>query len=400
MFKKSIIIIIALLALILAAIFIYRYQILQYTTETLIRKYLPDYIKIDTIRFDFKKGEVSLGGFKILDPPEFSKEYLVEIDRITCNYKLRGKTIIDGLELSGPILNNAVLNIERLGNGKLNLVEAETLIGKRAPVGSPEKASPDNKAAEGASPQAPANKQLSAKVKLPETFLIKNAKVIFTDRLSDAKPGIITFENINSGLTMKMDIYYTSILSLVSTGQGNVNGDSSQVIKWNIALTPTTPRLTMSSRFDVSGVLITPFEPYYDKYSPLVFKAGRFSGLLIFDFDNGIIGASNELRLSDLKFFVKPGYENAEFLETNVPDLVKYFTSPYGEIIFDFKIKGDMANPRFYLGPKSKEAIISMAVDKISAAIQKNAAPGAGAPKNDVEKAKEYIDMFKGLMKK
>ena len=389
MFKKPIVVIAAILAMILAAVFLYRYQILQYTTEKLIRKYLPDYVKIDTIRFDFRKGEAVLSGFKILNPPEFSKEYLAEIDKITCNYKLRGKTIINGLELSGPVLNNAVLNIERLGNGKLNLIEAETLIGKKS------------SAVPGSSAPSPANKKLAAGAKLPETFMIKNAKVIVTDRLANAKPAIITFENINTELTMKMDTYYTRILSVASTGQGNVNGDSSQIVKWNITLNPTTPRLTMSSRFDVSGVLITPFELYYDKYSPLVFKAGRFSGLLIFDFDNGIIGSNDELRLSDLKFFVKPGYENTEFLETTVPDLVKYFTSPYGEIIFDFKIKGDMADPKFYLGPKSKEAIISMAVDKISAAIQKNAAQGTGGlPKNDIDKAKEYIDMFKGLIKK
>ena len=102
----------------------------------------------------------------------------------------------------------------------------------------------------------------------------------------------------------------------------------------------------------------------------------------------------------DLKFSVKEGYENAQIWETTVPDIVKYFTSPYGEIIFDFKIKGDMSDPKFYLGPKSKEAIISMAVDKISAAIQKNAGSGTGAPKSDIEKAQQYIDMFKGLIKK
>ena len=101
-----------------------------------------------------------------------------------------------------------------------------------------------------------------------------------------------------------------------------------------------------------------------------------------------------------MKFSVKEGYENAQILETTVPDLVKYFTSPYGEIIFDFKIKGDMSDPKFYLGPKSKEAILSMAVDKISAAIQNSAGSSGGVPKNDIGKAKEYIDMFKGLIKK
>lgn len=128
-----------------------------------------------------------------------------------------------------------------------------------------------------------------------------------------------------------------------------------------------------------------------------MFKAGRFSGSLIFNFDNGMIGSSDELRLSGLKFAVKPGYENAQFWQTTVPDLVKYFTTPYGEVVFDFKIKGDMDDPKFFLGPKSKEALIAMAVDKISDAIQKNA---SGGQKSDIEKAKDYIDMFKGFLKK
>ena len=59
-----------------------------------------------------------------------------------------------------------------------------------------------------------------------------------------------------------------------------------------------------------------------------------------------------------------------------------------------------MSDPKFYLGPKSKEAILSMAVDKISAAIQNNAGSGPGVPKNDIEKAQQYIGIFKGLIKK
>jgi hypothetical protein len=395
MIKKLIIIIVAAVGLIAAAIFIYRYQILQYTAETLIRKRLPNYVRINNIRFDFSKGEVVLSGFKILNPPEFSKEYLMEIEKISCRYKMRGKTILDGPEFSGPAMTGAVLDIERLGDGKLNLLEAETMIEGRSPA----KAAPGHKEGEESPSKASGNKRLAASVKLPETFMIKNAKVIFTDRLTTAKPSVITFENINAELTLKMDEYHSRVLAVNSAGEGYVNGDSGQVVKWTVALNPTAPRLTMSSRLEVSGVAITPFEPYYDKYSPLVFKAGRFSGLLIFDFDNGVIGSSDELRLSDLKFFVKQGYENATFWETTVPDLVKYFTSPYGEIIFDFKIKGEMADPKFYLGPKSKEAIISMAVDKISAAIQKGTESPGGAPKNDIGKAKQYIDLFKGLIK-
>lgn len=399
MIKKIIIIIISGLLIISVSVFVYRYQILQYTAEALIRKYLPNYIKIDTIRFDFRRGDILLGGLKILNPPEFSKEYLAEIEKITCHYEMQGKNIVDGIELNGPILSGAVLNIERLGDGKVNLVEVQALIGKRSPAAVPGKETVERKAGQGVSAQAAQNKSLTGMVKIPETFRIKDSKIILMDRMTRATPSIITFEKIDAEFTLKMDESYTKMLALYSVGSGCVNGDSNQAVKWTISVDPTTPRLTMSNRFEVSGVHILPFEPYYDKYSPIVIKDGRFSGLLVFDFDNGMIGSTDELRLNSLKFSVKQGYENAEFWETTVPDLVKYLTSPYGEIIFDFKIKGDMSDPKFYLGPKSKEAIVSIAVDKISDALQKNSGSN-GAPKNDIEKAKQYIDMFKGFIKK
>ena len=399
MIKRPVVIITAILVLIIAVVFIYRYQIMQYTAEKLIRKLLPSYVKVDTIRFDFGKGDVILTRFKVLNPPAFSKEYLLEVEKIVCHYKLNGKTIFDGLEVSNPVLTNTTLDIERLGDGRLNLIEAGAMIGKGSkPSASKEPVA--NMAKESAPGTLSENKRMGGALKLPENCVIKDARIVFMDRLTGPMPNIITFDNINTEVTFKMDEHYTKVLYAASTGTGNVNADKDQVIKWVITLDPTTPRFTMSNRFDVSNVLIMPFEPYYDKYSPLVFKSGRFSGLLIFDFNNGNIGSTDELRLSDLKFFVKPGYENAQFWETTVPDLVKYFTTPYGEVIFDFKIKGDMNKPQFYQGPRSKEAIFAMAVDKVSAAIQKAQGGGGGAAKNDIGKAKEYIDFFKGMMKK
>jgi hypothetical protein len=401
MLKKPVLLIAVVVAVLLAVIFVYRYQILQYTTESLIRKYLPPYVKIDSIRFDFGKSEASLNGFKILNSPGFSKEYLVEVEKIICHYKLKGKTIPDGLELIEPVLTGAILNIERLDNGKLNLEEAQVMITGKTPTGRGNDSVSENseKQASQVNTLAPAEKKSASVIKLPEKFTVKAAKVFFVDRMEHAQPVFLSFENINAELILKMDEFYTKILSCDSAGEGDVAGDRTQTVKWVVSLNPNTPRLTLSSRFEVSDVKIVPFEPYYDKYSPFVFRSGKFSGLLIFDLDNGVIGSSDELRLSGLKFYVKPGYENAIFWETTVPDLVKYFTSAYGEVIFDFKIKGEMASPQFYLGPKSKEALVYMAVDKVSEAIQKSSS-GSGGAKSDLEKAKDYIDMFKGLLKK
>lgn len=396
MLKKPVIITAAIIIITAVSIFIYRYQILQYTAESLIRKYLPAYVSIDTIKFDFTKSDIILTGFRMSNPPGFSNPNLIEINKITCHYALQGKNMLNGFVLSNPVLTDASLDIERLGDGRLNLFEAQSIMIKNPAASS--KGNPEEQAAPDKGKQE-ADK--NAGVILPEVFTLKNAKMTFSDGMVGDRPHVISLENIDTVLTMKMNRQCTRVLSVTAVGGGNLMGDRAQSVRWTIGMDPTAQRLTMSNRFEVSGVFIPLFEPYYDKYSPLVFKSGRFSGLLIFDFDNGMIGSSDELHLSGIKFFVKPGYENAIFWETTVPDLVKYFTSPYGDIIFDFKIKGDMADPKFYLGPKSKKAIVAMAIDKISEAMQKTAASGNGqGAKSDIEKAQDYIELFRGLIKK
>lgn len=373
------------------ALFIYRNQIIRYSAEALIRKSLPDFIKISRVNFDSKNGKVTLNGFKIINPGNFSDDYLLEIKEITCSYRLKGKNILDGFEIIDPVLISPLLNIERRSDGKLNLIEMQTIIGKKDGAKAPGSA----EGKQGTTVLG--DKKVSDIIKLPEDFLIKGGKIIFIDSPNNSKPHIITLENIEARLSLKLNDYYAGILDVGSTGSGNINGKRDEAIKWVVRYNPTTPKITMSNRFEVSNVAITPFEPYYDKYSPFIFKDGVFSGVLVFDFDNGNIGSTNEIHLRNLKFMVKQDYDNAQLWDTTVPDLVKYFTSPFGEIVFDFKIKGEMSNPKFYLGPISKQALASMAIDKISSAIQK-ATVDKG--KGGLDRADEYIDIIKSLVNK
>lgn len=398
MLKKIFISAAILILIIAAAVFIYRYQIFQYSAEAIVRQSLPEYVRIDKIRFDLKGSEVILNGFKILNPQnQFSYKDLLEIEEITCRYRMRGKTFLGGIEILDPVFRKAVLTIERLGDGRLNLVEMRTEMEKGG-------ASQDHNIASGAPAAAGSfamgQKKASDIIKLPQEFLLKNSKIIFIDRFRLSQPHVITFENINARLVFRLNDAYSGVLGLSLSGQGEVNGKAGEVVKWDISYDPNTPKLTMSSRFEVSNVDIIPFEPYYDRYSPFVFASGKFSGTFVFDFDNGSIGSTDEVHLSDFKFYIKQGYENTVFLETTVPDLVKYFSSSFGEIVFDFKIKGDMANPRFYLGPISKQALASMAIDKVSDIVQKASASRGPGANSDMENAKQYIDLFKGLINK
>lgn len=405
MMKKAALFVVIFLVIAIAAAFFFRHQILQYSAEKLIRNSLPPYVKIDTMRFDFKDRKVVFGGFRLSNPDGFSYADMLEIKEISCKYGLKGKNIMDGIELTDLVFKEPVLTIERLGDARLNLTEMQSVLDKGSPdssqltVDSTQMSDNEKKSGEGN--VIFGGKKISDVIKLPGDFLLRDGKIIFVDHYNFSKPITVTFENVTAKTAVKLNDTYTRCLEVASTGEGCLNGNRNEVVKWVISYNPTTPRLTMSNRFEVSNLDLVALRPYYDRYSPLYFVRGRFSGSLIFDFDNGNIGSTNEIWLTDFRFYVKQGFENAAFWETTVPDLVKYFSTPYGEIVFDFKIKGDMASPKFYLGPISKQAMAAMAVDKIQDVISSVSQSGAqGQPSSNVDKVKGYVDLIKGLMKK
>lgn len=404
MVKKISIITAVIAVLAVSAVFIYRYRIISYSAESLIRGALPGYAAISKIRFDFNEKKVFLEGFKLKGPDGFSDAYAAEIAEISCRYKLKGSTILDGLEVFEPVLKDMVLHIERLQDGRVNLSEMGSVM-KRSAKG-PGRGS--EAWALGPEAEKAPGLKMSSFIKLPPEFRIRNGRVIFTDRFFVRGYHVITLDNMEAGLNLRMNDAYSQILDVASAGEGNINGYRDQSVKWAIGFNPNTPRLTMSSRFDVSGVDLVTFEPYYDKYSPFEFAKCRVSGVLIFNFDNGNIGSTNELHLANPIFSVKPSYENAACFETSVRDLVKYFTTFSGEVVFDFKIKGDMANPRFFLGPISKQAIAAMVMDKVGDVLQQMSRKGsepagpaaAGSGNSDIDKAIKAINMFKGFLDK
>ena len=398
---------VSLVLVAMAAIFIYRYQILQYSAEKIVRKLLPDYITVEKMSFNLRDSRIAFNSFRIMNPPGFSGKYLIEIGEVECRFALKSKNMLEGFEILSPVFKKPLLSIERLADGRTNIQEMTGFLEKK---GLEAKAKTEAQTG-GGKPSSKSDTaggiNLSGVVKLPEEFIIKDGKVIFLDGMVSPGRYTITLDSVNATLGLKLDSAYTRALNVSTVGSGVVNGRSEETIKWDTKIDPTTSELTMSNRFNVSRVDITAFVPYFDKYSPLAIRNGYFSGLLIFDFDNGSIGSTNEVLLSKISFEVKRGYENAQFLETTVPDLVKYFTSSSGDIMFDFKIKGRMSDPQFYLGPISKQAVASMAIDKIAQALSQAAREQAGPPsaaavagkKSDMEKASEYIDMFKGLLK-
>lgn len=399
MIKKILISLLALAIVSIALIYIYRQAIVQHYGEKAIRDNLPGYIKIDKIKFDLGNNVFSIGGLKVLNPPGFLAKYMLAIEEVRCVYRIKGAIIPRGLELVEVSFKKPEVAVERLPDGRVNFVEMGGFINSFPAKSAP--ALTKEAAAESKPVPGTGAVRISDIIKLPKSFGIKAGRLFLIDSLPYQKPYEITVDSVNGDVSVNFNDYYNAILGVTFDLQGNLNGFPREKLKWVGSLNPTTPKLTMSNRFEVSNLDILNFEPYYDAQSPLIFNRGRFSGTLVFDFDNGNIGSTNEIRLSDVLFYVKEGYEAGQFWDTSVPDLIKYFTSTSGDIVFDFKIKGDMAHPQFYLGPISKRALTSMALDKISSyAINKITQPANAAAGSTVDKAKDYIDMVKELIKK
>lgn len=393
MFKKIIIALILIVVIIGAALYIYRYAIIKYYAEKIVRENLPEYVKIDSVNFDFTNNKVSVTNFRILNPPGFSSQFLIKINDISCRYGIIGKGIPRGLEISDILLSGADIRIERLKGNRMNVTEEDKFL-KSFPAKEAKSPKP---AVQDAGKES--NIHLSDLIKLPHSFKLENSKLVFLDRIPYDNPYIITIEAVAGDFSLNFSEDYSKITDLSFTLSGRLNGYEKESIKWAASLNPMAANLTMSNRFNVSGLNILTFEPYYDRYSPFVFKKGRFSGELVFDFDNGNIGSTNEIYLSGINFSIKQGYENAQIWDTTVPDLVCYFTTASGDIVFDFKIKGDMAHPVFYLGPISKRAVASMVIDKISSYAAQAAGQKGGA-NTDIGKAKEAVDVLRQFLKK
>ena len=408
--KKFLLIVLVLLMAAGAGVWYYRYDIFQFSAETIIKKMLPGYVHVDRLIFDLKNGVLTVEGFSIRNPKGFQNRYLATIGSIPCRYKMQGKNILDGIEITDIEAADALINIERLSNGALNVNELGNMMAEDQPksVPVPVKAAAKASSGKAGGINPIGDKKISDLLELTDTIEIKNGKFTFVDKAVAAQPFYMTFEDINGDIRLRLNNDYTAVLSAGTTGRGVINGDQSQSVKWIVHMDPTTPNLTMSNRIEPSNVDIMPFRPYYDKYSPVDIQAGRFSGTLVFDFDNGNIGSTNILKLKGLKFTERPGGFASGFWDVSIQDIVKYLETSPGEIVFDFKIKGSMESPRFYPGPNVTQAIQNMAVDKISELIQKSQGGGEQAaagtaparqapPKSDAE---VMMDLIQGLIQK
>ncbi|MBD3296929.1 MAG: DUF748 domain-containing protein [Candidatus Omnitrophica bacterium] len=409
--KKFLILLLILAVIAGAALYLFRESVVQYSAETLLKKNLPDYVSIEDLEFRMDKGELIVNGFALRNPSGFNNRYLATVDSITCVYRLRGSNITEGIKVTGITASSPVINIERSNTGKLNLAEMGGVMDKGDGQAKESKAS-----AGGAGTEDPSGGtggkgrfKVSDFLELSDRINIRGGKVNVLDKYISRSPYAITFEDVDAFIDLPLSDDLSEVLSLTTEGKGLLNGKRGQMIDWRITMAdPDAPSRNLGTRFNFRNIDITLFEPYYDRYSPIVIKKAEASGTIVFDLDNGNIGSQNEIVFRGLEFQQKQGGKWTNNWQVSVvPDIVQYLRSAPGEVAFDFKIKGSLDDPRFLPGPRVERAVQSMAVDTIADILapkdeqsgesgggQQGKSSG-GAPKSDTEKV---MDAIRGLL--
>ena len=364
-----------LILLLCVAVFVYlnRHVIVEQMIEKTLSENLPDSILIDDVKIDINKGKAEVIGLKVLNPEGFREDHCLTIDRLVCMFDLSSEGIFEGIDIQTIKINGLEVFIERGADKQINLIEAgerfqpetEVIVDQnRKSVIDENKLIRDFLENKGMLDED-GNFDVSGKINVTDTINIKNGTITYYDLSTGRIPFSVSIDDIQGDLIIKTFNSFSDILLVRSYGTGTLNGYHDQTLKWNTTFYPETAKLTMSNNIEAMNVDISTFLPYIDSYLPITISKGRLSGNLVFDFDNGNIGSMCSLKLNDLDFKAKQQGGGVSFWEEGVDDIVRYLRTSPDEIFFDFKVKGDLENPRFYPGPVVKAALQRMFMEKI-----------------------------------
>ncbi|MBF0215699.1 MAG: DUF748 domain-containing protein [Candidatus Omnitrophica bacterium] len=364
-------------------------EILTGLSESLIRKNLPDYMRIGRVKVDNHKGEFIIADIRVMNPEAYEDPYILTAEKLTASYKAnilntRGPFEVTRIEISG-----ITINIERLPGGGINIVDMRTVMKGETSLPVFEELEPVHRRELWSGSGSSGNNTdkalavlrkikdytfsvLSRKaakarklVKLTENILISDGKLKFKDRAISSKPLKIELDHISGDIGIGLNEDMTRIEKLSSKASGSIKGIPGQYLKWDISADLSAPRPTMDNKLILSGVDLELIKPYYDRFFPIDVKHGFISGSFIYNLDNGEIGSNNILTVKDLVFENKPDNSSLLFWSEDIGALVEYLRTAEGQTLFDFKIKGDMDNPKFYPGPEVKKAIGRLTIDRI-----------------------------------
>jgi len=123
--KKFLLVLLVLIIIAAGVIYHYRYEIFQYSAEGLIKNNLPPFVVVDRIIFDLKNHAMKIKKLRIKNPAEFQNKFLASVDLITCEYKMKGASVTEGIEITDITAKDIVVDIERLAGGTINVTKMD-----------------------------------------------------------------------------------------------------------------------------------------------------------------------------------------------------------------------------------------------------------------------------------
>jgi len=264
---------------------------------------------------------------------------------------LFGKVVIHGLTITEP-----VINLEQGADGKLNLPVIEAKPGAKAPE------------------------------IYPTSLKLQDGKIIFTDKKISAAGFQVIVDKLNISVT-KVSLPVTSLATnfSLSCQLASPAGKAFGIIVFSGWL--DYPARDMDAKFEIKGMDITNFSPYYGNFiSNKKLLSAKLDLDSIFKARNNALKINTDFNLSSLVYEENQAEEELSF--DLAKDALDFFTDSKGNLHLVFDVDTRLDNPAL-----SKDKLKSI----ILKAAMKNLA--SQSPEQIVDKVSNVIDKFKGYSK-
>lgn len=402
MLKKIFLVLLIIFAFMAASIYIFRANIKQYAVNAILKSFPLPNVALANVNYDETTGKLNLEEIKVKNPKGFTNEYIMEADSVDMDISITTKPQLQ-LDINDIGITNPVFYLERSRNGKWNFQEFQ-----KSNAASPDGAAGDGSALlkkEGGfnfiKEAFAAERETKSQVVLPRTINIKAGTIHFLDNFIAAdKTHRVDFAPIAGLISLNYAPDKKSYNKISFNGSCNIAGNPNQIIKGNLEIYPMKEAPSYSLEFNAYDVPLATIKPYLDRHTPFIVRQGSFNVASKVKAVNGAIDGDYTMELMNLDFTVNPQKSNIPFLETSVKKLTLYLTNQKGNVIIDFKQKGEAGGKIYWaLGPIAKRAIGLMAIDTVIDvinAIEKGRTPGEALP-GDIPP--EVIDIFRGIFR-
>lgn len=395
MLKKILIVLLIILAFLFASVYIFRANIKRYAINTILKSFPLPNVALANVSFDETTGRLNLEDIKVKNPKGFRSENIMEADSINMDISFVTKPELS-LNINEIDITNPIFYVERSQDGKWNFQEYPK---KEMSALLKEENSP------GFIKEAFATEsEGKSQVMLPRTININNGTIHFLDNfVATGKTHGVDFFPAKGTVSLQYFPEAQKYEKITFSGSSNIAGNPSSILKGNFEIYPAEKTPSYAWECNAYNVPLSTIKPYLDRYTPFIVMQGSFNMASTVKSVGGASDGDYTMELMDLVFAVNPEKSNIPFLETSVKKLTLYLTNQSGNVVIDFKQKGEPGGKiRWELGPITKRAIGLMAIDtviEVIDAIEKSREGGAIKEMLPKDIPPEVIEIFRGIFK-